>query len=63
MGILNRKSRKRRAMGLGLGDHRGSPRPAEEQEAPEPERLTRPDEEAEVAVHQLERPPQAEGER
>jgi hypothetical protein len=40
-----------------------SPRSVEEQEAPEQERLTRPDEEADMAVHQLEDPPQAEGSR
>ena len=62
MGIFNRKDKKKR-MGIGLADHGRSPRSADEQDGPEPERLTRPDEEADVAVHQLKEPPQAEGDR
>ena len=63
MGILNRKNKKGGSMGLGLADHQLSPRHAEEQDAPEQERPTRPDEEAGQAVHQLNDPPQAEGSR
>jgi len=66
MGLLNRKDknkRKRGQLGIGLADHVASPRHTADQDAPEPERVTRPDEEAEVAVHQLKEPPQAEGER
>lgn len=61
MGLLNRK--KRDSLGIGLADHRPSPRPVEDQDQPEPERPTRPDEDANVAVHQLKEPPQAEGDR
>ena len=64
MGILNRKNkgeRKRGSIGLGLADTYKTPRPAAEQDAPEQERLTRPDEEAGVAVHEMKKPPQAEG--
>jgi hypothetical protein len=46
-----------------IADKKLSPRTVEEQDAPEPERPTRPDEEAGMAVHQLDHPPQAEGER
>lgn len=61
MGLFNRK--KKQGMGLGLASHGRTPRSTEAQPAPEPERLTRPDEEADMAVHQLDDPPQAEGER
>lgn len=65
MGILNRNKDKRNGMGIGLADHgrKASPRRSEEQDSPEQERLTRPDEEADQAVHQLDNPPQAEGDR
>lgn len=67
MGILNRKKSKkqreeRRNMGLGLADQeRQSPLHADEQDAPEPERVTRPDEAAGTAVHEMKEPPKAEG--
>jgi hypothetical protein len=64
MGILKRnKDKNRKSMGIGLADHGRSPRKADEQVSPEPERVTRPDEEADQAVYQLKNPPQAEGER
>lgn len=63
MGILNRKNKKRGSMGLDLAGRKLSPRTADEQDAPQQERPTRPDEEAEQAVHQLKKPPQAEGDR
>ncbi len=64
MGIFSRKKKHRRekgAMGLGLADSYAGPRKTEDQTSPEPERLTRPDEEAGVAVHQMKNPPKAEG--
>lgn len=45
------------------GEHEETPRSADQQAAPEPERPVRPDEEAEESVDQLEDPPQAEGDR
>ncbi|MGQ0815057.1 MAG: hypothetical protein ACT4O1_11395 [Gemmatimonadota bacterium] len=63
MGILNRKNKKSRSMGPGRSDHRTSPVRTADQDEPEPERPTRPDEEAGQAVHQLKEPPQAEGQR
>lgn len=63
MGILHRKNKKHRHMGLNLAGHALSPVHTEDQDAPEQERPTRPDEEAEQAVHQLKDPPQAEGPR
>lgn len=60
MGILNRKN-KRNSPGIGLADRtRRPPRPADEQDAPRPERLTRPEEELDVAVPQSKDPPQTE---
>lgn len=40
-----------------------SPRSADEQDFPEPERLVTPDEEAGMDIAELEDPPQAEGSR
>lgn len=40
-----------------------APRTAREQDSPQPERPARPAEEAGVAPHQLDEPPQAEGDR
>jgi hypothetical protein len=40
-----------------------SPKTADEQDAPEPERLTTPQEAADMDLAQLEEPPQAEGPR
>jgi hypothetical protein len=55
------KGRPRRGrMGLGLSEHRPSAVHTDDQGAPEPERVTRPDEEAGTAVHELKEPPQAE---
>jgi hypothetical protein len=51
-----------RRYGSGDGRHTG-PRRSDEQESPEPERLETPAEEAGVAPHQLDDPPQAEGPR
>ena len=48
-------------MGLGLAGHRESPLQADEQDAPEPERPLRLDEEAGTAVHEIKDPPKAEG--
>jgi hypothetical protein len=62
MSISNRKDKREPAEDR-TADQELSPRTVEEQDAPEPERPTRPDEEAEMAVHQLEDPPQAEGDR
>jgi hypothetical protein len=63
MGILNRKN-KRKSLGIGLADAgRKSPLSANEQASPQQERLTRPDEEAGTAVHEMKEPPQAEGDR
>lgn len=42
---------------------RTGPRPSDAQDAPEPERLSTPAEEAGAAPHQLDEPPQAEGDR
>lgn len=42
-------------------DHRKAPRHADEQAAPEPERLVTPQEEAGVNLSAMENPPQAEG--
>ena len=44
-------------------DHQKSPRTAAEQDAPEPERPTTPDEEAGMDLAEMEQPPQAEGQR
>ena len=44
-------------------DEEKSPRTAEEQDAPQPERMTTPAEEAEMDIAELEEPPQAEGPR
>lgn len=62
MSITNRKDKRDPAEDR-TADQKLAPRTVEEQDAPEPERPTRPDEEAEMAVHQLDDPPQAEGER
>jgi hypothetical protein len=62
MGLFNKKH-KRKGMGLGIADHGRSPLRADEQDSPEQERVTRPDEEAEQAVHQMKSPPRAEGDR
>jgi hypothetical protein len=43
--------------------HPRSPRSADEQDAPEPERLTTPQEEAGQDIAGLDDPPQAEGDR
>ena len=40
-----------------------SPRSVEEQDAPEQERLTTPQEDAGMDLQQMEQPPQAEGQR
>jgi hypothetical protein len=66
MGILNRKKKKDQkqaaGMGLGLANHgRRSPLRADQQAAPQPERVTRVDEEAGTAVHEMKEPPKAEG--
>ena len=63
MSILNRKDKHHESTGDRTADQKLSPRTVEEQDAPEPERPTRPDEEADMAVHQLDNPPQAEGDR
>jgi hypothetical protein len=45
-----------------LADHgRRSPLRADEQAAPEPERIMRIDEETGIAVHEIKEPPKAEG--
>ena len=44
-------------------DHQKSPRTAAEQDSPEPERLTTPEEEAGMDLAEMEQPPQAEGQR
>lgn len=49
--------------GAGGNGRGGTPRPSDEQDAPEPERPRRPAEEAGMAPHQREDPPQAEGDR
>ncbi len=59
MGLFGRK--KKSGMGLGLADHNRSPRKSHEQDKPEQERVTRLDEKAGVAVHQMNNPPKAEG--
>ena len=46
-----------------MTQHERSPRKADEQRAPEPERLVTPDEEAGMDLAELEQPPQAEGPR
>ena len=46
-----------------MSDEQKSPRRADEQDAPEPERLTTPQEEADQDIAQLDDPPQAEGDR
>ncbi len=46
-----------------MTDERKSPRTAEEQDAPQPERMVTPQEEAGQDIEQLEDPPQAEGTR
>jgi hypothetical protein len=66
MGILKRKKNKDQkrsgSIGLGLADHgRRSPLRADEQAAPEPERIMRIDEETGIAVHEIKEPPKAEG--
>ena len=43
--------------------HQKSPRTAEEQKSPEPERLVTPQEEAGMDIQELDDPPQAEGDR
>jgi hypothetical protein len=63
MSILNRKDGQDDTSEDRTADRKLAPRTVEEQDAPEPERPTRPDEEADMAVHQLDDPPQAEGER
>ena len=60
-----KRERPRKETG-GDGDrkaHPVSPLHADEQDAPEPERPTRPDEEAGQSIGELEEPPQAEGPR
>lgn len=65
MGLFSRHKQKHQrekgAIGLGLAETYAGPRKTGDQPSPEPERLTRPDEEAGVAVHQLKHPPKAEG--
>ena len=63
MSIPTRKDRQPDSGTDGTADRNLSPRTVEEQDAPEPERPTRPDEEGDMAVHQLDNPPQAEGDR
>jgi hypothetical protein len=46
-----------------MPNDRKSPRTAEEQSSPEPERMVTPDEEAGMDLAELEEPPQAEGPR
>lgn len=46
-----------------MTQHDPSPRKANEQNSPEPERMITPDEEAGMDLAQLEQPPQAEGPR
>lgn len=46
-----------------MNDHEKSPKSVEEQDAPEPERPTTPDEEAGMDLAEMEDPPQAEGPR
>ena len=41
----------------------GSPKKADQQSAPEPERMVTPDEEAGMDLAELDEPPQAEGRR
>jgi hypothetical protein len=43
--------------------HQKSPRTADEQDQPEPERPTTPQEDAGMDLQQMEQPPQAEGQR
>ncbi len=65
MGLFSRNKKKHKrekgAIGLGLADTYAGPRKTKDQSSPEPERLTRPDEEAGVAVHEMKNPPKAEG--
>ncbi|HEX6558809.1 MAG TPA: hypothetical protein VF021_05085 [Longimicrobiales bacterium] len=60
MGIFKRH-KKKKGMGIGLADHMASSRLSNQQDSPEPERVTRQDEEAGMSVRQLKDPPQAEG--
>jgi hypothetical protein len=46
-----------------MTQHERSPRKADEQSSPEPERMITPDEEAGMDLAELEQPPQAEGPR
>jgi hypothetical protein len=46
-----------------MSEHHKSPIPSKDQDYPEPERLTTPEEEAGQDIAELEHPPQAEGER
>lgn len=46
-----------------MSNQHKSPQPASEQDAPEPERLITPEEEAGMDLAELEDPPQAEGTR
>ena len=46
-----------------MSEHQKSPIPTREQESPEPERLTTPQEEAGMDLQELDNPPQAEGPR
>ena len=56
--------RKKSGLGLGLADHsRKSPLSADEQDAPQPERVTKPTELANQAAGRDSHPSQAEGER
>ncbi len=58
------RRKKRDTMGIGLADHhRRSPRRADEQNAPEPERPTNPEQEARSPNLETQHPSQAEGER
>lgn len=46
-----------------MKDHEKSPKSAEEQDTPEPERPVTPDEEAGMDIAEMDDPPQAEGSR
>jgi hypothetical protein len=46
-----------------MNDHEKSPKTAEEQDSPAPERPITPDEEAGMDLAEMEHPPQAEGPR
>lgn len=60
MGLFKHK-KKRAGLGLGIADVGRSPLRSDEQDSPQQERVTRPDEEAGQAVHQMKNPPKAEG--